>query len=136
MQGRNLVVKVYEPVLKQAGIEGATWHTLRHTFAPRAVMAGVDIRTVQELMGHSTITMTMCYAHLSPAHLREAVNKASLGRNATGMPIETGSKTGSEIWAGYTLPSTAATSFVAECPSARASFSITLSVGDLIPRSI
>jgi site-specific recombinase XerD len=63
-----------------AKIEGATWHTLRHTFASRAVMAGVDIRTGQELMGHSTITMTMRYAHLSPAHLRAAVNKASLGQ--------------------------------------------------------
>jgi|SRR6266850_1418432 len=57
MQGRNFVVKVYEPALGQAGIQGATWHTLRHTFASRAVMAGVDIRTVQELMGHSTITI-------------------------------------------------------------------------------
>ena len=66
MQGRDFVVKVYMPALKRAGIEGATWHTLRHTFASRAVMAGVDIRTVQELMGHSTITMTMRYAHLSP----------------------------------------------------------------------
>ena len=78
MQGRHFVVKVYEPALQSANIEGATWHTLRHTFASRAVMAGVDIRTVQELMGHSTITMTMRYAHLSPAHLRAAVNKASL----------------------------------------------------------
>jgi integrase len=80
-QGRHFVVKVYEPALEQAGIVGATWHTLRHTFASRAVMAGVDIRTVQELMGHSTITMTMRYAHLSPTHLREAVNKASLGQS-------------------------------------------------------
>lgn len=39
-------------------------------------MTGVDIRTVQELMGHSSVTMTMRYAHLSPGHLREAVNKA------------------------------------------------------------
>jgi len=95
MQGRNFVVKVYEPALKQAGILGATWHTLRHTFASRAVMAGVDIRTVQELMGHSTITMTVRYAHLSPAHLRAAVNKASLGAIATKIEVGTGSKTGS-----------------------------------------
>ncbi len=95
MQGRNFVVKIYEPALKQAGIEGATWHTLRHTFASRAVMAGVDIRSVQELMGHSTITMTMRYAHLSPAHLRTAVNKASLGIIAIKTGSATGSKTGS-----------------------------------------
>ncbi len=94
MQGRNFVAKVYDPALRKAGIVGATWHTLRHTFASRAVMAGVDIRTVQELMGHSTITMTMRYAHLSPAHLRAAVNKASLGSMTPGIPIETGTKTG------------------------------------------
>ena len=69
MQGRTFVVKIYEPALKRVKIEGVTWHTLRHTFASRAVMAGVDIETVQELMGHSTITMTMRCAHLSPAHL-------------------------------------------------------------------
>ncbi len=93
MQGRNFVVKVYEPALNKAGILGATWHTLRHSFASRAVMAGVDIRTVQELMGHSTVTMTMRYAHLSPAHLKTAVNKASLGPVATGIPLETVTKT-------------------------------------------
>ena len=95
LQGRNFVVKVYEPALKQAGIQGATWHTLRHTFASRAVMAGVDIRTIQELMGHSTITMTMRYTHLSPTHLRTAVNKASLGIMASKTGSGTGSKTGS-----------------------------------------
>ena len=42
-------------------------------------MAGVDIRTVQELMGHSTISMTMRYAHLSPAHQREAVHRQASG---------------------------------------------------------
>ena len=83
MQGRHFVVKIYEPALAQAGIVGATWHTLRHTFASRAVMSGVDIRTVQELMGHSTVIMTMRYAHLSPAHLRDAVNKASVWQEKT-----------------------------------------------------
>ena len=58
-------------------------------------MAGVDIRTIQELMGHSTITMTMRYTHLSPMHLRTAVNKASLGIMASKTGSGTGSKTGS-----------------------------------------
>jgi len=39
------------------------------------VMAGVDIRTVQELMGHKSITMTMRYAHLAPGHQQTAVEK-------------------------------------------------------------
>jgi integrase len=89
MQGRHFVVKIYTPALERAKIQGATWHTLRHSFASRAVMAGVDIRTVQELMGHSTITMTMWYAHLSPAHLRDAVNKASLPSVTTAAEIQT-----------------------------------------------
>ncbi len=93
MQGRNFVAKVYDPALWKAGIVGATWHTLRHTFASRAVMAGVDIRTVQELMGHSTITMTMRYAHLSPAHLQAAVNRGSLGTQAVGFEAQTVTKT-------------------------------------------
>ncbi|PYV94691.1 MAG: integrase, partial [Acidobacteria bacterium] len=38
-------------------------------------MAGVDLRTVQELMGHKTITMTVRYAHLAPAHQREAIER-------------------------------------------------------------
>jgi integrase len=48
---------------KKAGISDVTWHTLRHTFASRLVGRGVDIVTVQELLGHSTVTMTMRYAH-------------------------------------------------------------------------
>jgi integrase len=97
MQGRHFVVKVYEAALKQAGIIGTNWHTLRHTFASRKVMAGVDIRTVQELLGHSTITMTMRYAHLSPMHLKDAANKASLRDLPRPNSVATRSKTGSEV---------------------------------------
>jgi Phage integrase family len=57
------------------GLPTFHWHDLRHTFASRLVMAGVDIRTVQELMGHKTIQVTMRYAHLAPAHQLEAVQR-------------------------------------------------------------
>jgi hypothetical protein len=51
------------------------WRCLRHTFAGRLVMAGVDLRTVQELMGHKTIQMTCRYAHLAPKYQLAAVQK-------------------------------------------------------------
>jgi integrase len=51
---------------KAAGVLNATPHTLRHTFASRLVMAGVNLRQVQAFMGHASVVMTMKYAHLSP----------------------------------------------------------------------
>jgi integrase len=65
----------FEPAIKLAKIEDYTWHCNRHTFASRLVMAGVDIRTVAQLMGHRTIQMTMRYAHLAPEHNQGAVEK-------------------------------------------------------------
>jgi site-specific recombinase XerD len=59
----------------EAKVQGVTWHTLRHTFASRLVMAGVDLKTVQELMGHKTIAMTARYAHLSPEHKLSALER-------------------------------------------------------------
>jgi site-specific recombinase XerD len=56
-----------------ARLPNFTWHCLRHTFASRLVMKGVDLRTVQELMGHKTIQMTCRYAHLGPEHKLAAV---------------------------------------------------------------
>jgi site-specific recombinase XerD len=65
----------FEPVVKASGLEKFTWHCLRHTFASRLVMAGVDIRTVQELLGHKTIAMTVRYSHLAPKHTLAAVER-------------------------------------------------------------
>ncbi len=63
----------FESAVHRAKLEDFHFHDLRHTFASRLVMAGVDIRTVQELMGHKTIAMTLRYAHLSPDHKRRAI---------------------------------------------------------------
>lgn len=66
--------RYWEPALKKAGLKDLRWHDLRHTFASRLVMRGVDLSTVRELMGHKTIQMTQRYAHLAPSHLRAAVD--------------------------------------------------------------
>jgi integrase len=49
------------------------WHCLRHTFASHLAMRGAPLKSVQELLGHGTIEMTMRYSHLSPDARREAV---------------------------------------------------------------
>jgi integrase len=79
----NYMRRVFMPALEAAGIHDFHWHDLRHTFASRLVMAGVPLRTVQELMGHKTITMTLRYAHLSPAHQLEAVQRLNRPPTAT-----------------------------------------------------
>ena len=54
-------------------------HTWRHTFASWLTMEGVPLPTVQKLLGHQTLEMTLRYAHLAPSHEREAVEKISIG---------------------------------------------------------
>jgi len=64
-----------EAIQKSASLEDVTWHIFRHTYISRLVMAGVDLRTVQELAGHKDIKMTTRYAHLAPAHKLAAVDR-------------------------------------------------------------
>lgn len=71
----NLKPRWFTEAVREAKLGDLTWHDLRHTFASRLVMAGVNLRTVQELMGHKTITMTARYAHLSPEHRTAALEK-------------------------------------------------------------
>ena len=58
---------------KRAGLRQIGWHVLRHTFASHLVMRGATMTAVQELLGHSSIVMTMRYAHLAPEAVRDTV---------------------------------------------------------------
>jgi integrase len=69
--------------VKRAGLKPYTWQCNRHTFASRLVMAGVDLHTVGELLGHRTAQMTKRYAHLSVNHEQAAVERISAVQSAT-----------------------------------------------------
>jgi integrase len=63
-----------DELCKKAGLRKIGWHTLRHTFASHLAMRGVPLNAVQALLGHSSITTTMRYAHLAPSTLRAAID--------------------------------------------------------------
>lgn len=77
-------INAFGRALRAAKIDlpkGQAAHVLRHSFASHFVMNGGDILTLQKILGHSTVNMTMRYAHLSVSHLLVVVEKNPLNVN-------------------------------------------------------
>ena len=90
----------FSTALEEAKIQEYNWHCNRHTFASRLVMAGVDLRTVADLLGHRTLQMHMRYSHLALEHQASAVvllvpaegrmvTKSATGKSGAKVPKQT-----------------------------------------------
>lgn len=63
----------FHTALEKSGISNFRWHDLRHTLASRLAMGGVDLVSIQKLLGHKSLRMTSRYAHVSDEHLSKQV---------------------------------------------------------------
>lgn len=73
---RGTVVSRFKAITKAAEIEGISIHSLRHTFATRGLENGIELKVMQELLGHSTIKMTAdLYTHVLPNKKKDSVMK-------------------------------------------------------------
>ncbi len=79
----------FHTAIKRAGINDFRFHDLRHTFASHLVMLGIDLKTVQELLGHKSFEMTLRYSHLSPAHKNRAVELLDINLADRGYKVGT-----------------------------------------------
>lgn len=73
---RNMIFLIIKDAAKQAGInKNISPHTLRHSFATHMVEGGANLRAVQDMLGHASITTTEIYVHMSSEFLRENLEK-------------------------------------------------------------
>lgn len=75
----QVATKMWRRVVKESGLEGVTFHTMRHSWASWQVQAETPLKMLQELGGWATLEMPLRYAHLSPGHLTQYAERSAIG---------------------------------------------------------
>ena len=80
---KQVATRMWRRVVKEAGLEGVTFHSMRHSWASWHVQGGTPLKMLQEMGGWATLEMPMRYAHLDPGHLAQYAETTALGEAAS-----------------------------------------------------
>lgn len=79
----QVTTKTWREAAKAAGLQGVTFHSMRHSWASWQTQAGTPPRQLQELGGWKDLQMPMRYSHLNPGHLEQYADRSLLGENSS-----------------------------------------------------
>lgn len=75
----QVATRMWRRVVKECGLEGVTFHSMRHSWASWQIQGGTPLRALQEMGGWATLEMPMRYSHLEPGHLAQYAETSAIG---------------------------------------------------------